>query len=208
MPEPEQPGAGAPTTEGADAPRFTQADVERLAAKEKSQGKRAGMRELAEEAGFDDVEAFKAWVTESKQREQEALSDQQRKEQEIAQREAAAAQREREAAKRLAEANRRAALVTLGATGDDLDDALALLGARVGDDVDEDTLASEAESLKERRPELFGGATGGEERRPVPDSRLRGAPRNPKPPTVKPGARGLSEAQRRFGDRAGVTTDA
>lgn len=201
MPE-QQTGAGAGTGDGGAEQRLlTQEDVERIASKEKAQGRRAGQRELLEEAGFADADEFRAFVEAARRREQEALTEQQRREQEVAQREAAAARREEEARQRLAEANRRAALVSLGATDENLEDALALLSARVSTDADEDALAAEAKALAERRPELF---TVTSTTPPTPDTRLRGVPRTPNPPTVTPGARGRSEAQRRFG----ITLDA
>ncbi|MFB7222460.1 hypothetical protein [Streptomyces sp. NPDC056227] len=137
---------------------FTQAEVESLAAKEKAQGQRAGARtaleEFAAEHGFSNVDDAKAFIAAARKAQDDALTEQQKRERELADREAKAEAREKAAEARERTANRRAVLVGLGATGDDLDDASALL--RVPDDADEATLQDAADKLKARRPELFG----------------------------------------------------
>jgi len=140
------------------AKEFSQEDLDRIAAKEKSQGERAGARkaleEFAAEHGFSNVDDAKAFIAAARKAEEAKKTEEQkrqeeldRREQELADREAAATARERSAA-------RRAVLVGLGATGDDLEDAAALL--RVADDADDQAVREGAEALKERRPELFG----------------------------------------------------
>nr|WSX25584.1 hypothetical protein OG690_37840 [Streptomyces tubercidicus] len=137
---------------------FTQDEVAALAAKEKSQGERAGARKALEEFaaanGFANADDAKAFIEAARQAKEAALSEEEkrkaaldRREQELAAKEAAAVARERIA-------NRRAVLVGLGATGEDLEDATALL--RVDDDADDTTISEAAARLKERRPELFG----------------------------------------------------
>ncbi|MGW2845341.1 hypothetical protein [Streptomyces sp. NPDC001274] len=161
------PAGGAPVP--ADPPKpapptqrtFTQAEVEALAAKEKAQGQRAGARtaleEFATEYGFNNVDDAKAFITAARKAQDDALTEQQKRERELADREAKAEAREKAAEARERAATRRSVLVGLGATGDDLEDAAALL--RVDDSADEQTVQEAAQALKGRRPELFGTKT-------------------------------------------------
>ncbi|TXS68947.1 hypothetical protein, partial [Streptomyces sp. sk2.1] len=136
----------------------TQAEVEALAAKEKAQGQRAGARtaleEFATEHGFSNVDDAKAFITAARKAQQDALSEDEKRRQQLEQRERELTAREAAATVRERDAHRRTVLVGLGATGDDLEDAAALL--RVDDSADESTVRGAAEKLKERRPELFG----------------------------------------------------
>lgn len=165
----DDPAAPAPAPTGgtpADPPKptapsgkvFTQAEVEALAAREKDQGKRAGARaaleDFAKEHGFTTVDDAKAFIEQARQAKQAQMTEVERREQ-------AAAELERQASEKIAQAEareraaaRRSVLVGLGATGDDLEDAAALL--RVEDDADETAVAEAATKLKARRPELFG----------------------------------------------------
>lgn len=133
---------------------FTQAEVEALAAKEKAQGKRSAAKEFAEKHGFSTIEDAETFIATARQAQEAQLTEQQKRERELADREAKAEAREKAAEARERAANRRAILVGLGATGDDLEDAAALL--RVPDDADDVTLQEAADKLKTRRPELFG----------------------------------------------------
>ncbi|MDK0524997.1 hypothetical protein [Streptomyces sp. ML-6] len=154
VPNPADPPKPAPPAQRT----FTQAEVEALAAKEKAQGQRAGARtaleEFAAEHGFNNVDDAKAFIAAARKAQQDALSEDEKRRQELEQRERELAAREAAATARERDANRRAVLVGLGATGDDLEDAAALL--RVDDSADESTVRDAAEKLKERRPELFG----------------------------------------------------
>ncbi|MFG3244215.1 hypothetical protein [Streptomyces sp. NPDC048157] len=154
------PAGGAPDPTDPPKPSppaqrtFTQAEVEALAAKEKAQGKRSAAKEFAEKHGFSSIEDAETFIAAARKAQDDALSEQEKRERELADREAKAEAREKAAEARERAANRRAVLVGLGATGDDLDDATALL--RVPDDADEATLQEAAVALKTRRPELFG----------------------------------------------------
>jgi hypothetical protein len=163
---------GAPATPPAAAPvdppkpgpppgpvkEFSQEDLDRIAAKEKSQGERAGARkaleEFAAEHGFSNVDDAKAFIAAARQAEEAKKTEDQKRQEELDRREQELATREASAIARERDAGRRAVLVGLGATGDDLEDAAALL--RVADDADEKVVREAAEKLKERRPELFG----------------------------------------------------
>lgn len=137
-------------------------------AKERRAGRHAALREIAEAAGITDFDldtfdasrfgqmfkeaqaARQAQLTEE-QRQAEALEQQAK---ELADREAKAQQLIADAQRRDRETRIRSALVRLGATGEDLDDAAALI--RVPDDADDAAIAEAADKLKERRSELFG----------------------------------------------------
>lgn len=157
-PDPAVPAAPKPGPPPQASATFTQEDLERIAAKEKSQGERAGARkaleEFAAELGFSNIDDAKSFVEAGRKAKQEALSEQERREQEVAEREKKAAELIARVEARERAAIRKDVLVRLGATGDDLEDAVALL--RVADDADEQTISEAADALKERRPELFG----------------------------------------------------
>ncbi|MEU7338701.1 hypothetical protein [Streptomyces sp. NPDC007074] len=198
------PPAGDPTP--ADPPKpgppartFTQAEVEALAAKEKAQGKRSAAKEFAEKHGFSSIEDAEAFIATARKAQEDALSEQEKREKALAEREAAADARERAALARERDASRRATLVGLGATGDDLDDAAALL--RVADDADAATVADAAAKLKERRPELFGVTPPADPAAttlpPAPGGAPAGGPPSRQAPGGRPGDRGREMARLR-----------
>ncbi|WP_330317946.1 hypothetical protein [Streptomyces platensis] len=172
----------------------TQDRLGKMLTKEKAQGERAAIKRLLSTLGFDTPKALTEFVTMQREAEQAALSEVERREQAAAERELQAARREEMAAERERAALRRAALVALGAEGDDLVDAERLLPVD-DEDADETQIQAAAEALRSRRPELFG-----EVRNPVPAAPA-GAPagRGPTRTTVaqKPGAAGLEMARRR-----------
>lgn len=184
--------------DGTHAGAVSQEDLSRLLAREKTQGGRAAVKKLLGELGFDNAEALSAFVTSQREAEAAALTEVERREQ-------AAAERERQAEQRLAEAEareraavRRALLAGLGASGEDLADAVALVDRALADqpDADEETVTAAAEQLKERRPELFG-----QQRETVPPPAPGGSPAGGPPPrggtTPKPGSAGLDMARQR-----------
>lgn len=205
--QPGNGGAGGGT--GSDDKVFTQADVERLAAREKDQGRRSATKEFATSLGFEKPEDLQAFIEAKRQADEAALTEQQRREREIQQREAAAAQREREAAATVLASKKALALTRAGATGDDLDDALALL--RIADDASDDDIKTAAEALKTRRPEMFGGGTQQQQRVTQPSGGIGGT--GPQGAAAggqrqAPGALGSAYADRRFGKRETATTTA
>lgn len=176
-------GTGAPMTQGA----FT-----KIMARENSKGRRAAFRELCESAGipFDpdsfDAAKFGELLKSAEATRQQNLSDEQRRKEDLDRREQelqarldAASQREAEATQRDRDTRIRQALVTLGATGADLDDAAALL--RVPDDADDAAITKAAEELKARRGEMFGGQAAPQPLPPAPSGAPAGgnAPRQP-----------------------------
>ncbi|MGW3401196.1 hypothetical protein [Streptomyces zhihengii] len=155
---------------------MTQARFSKIMAREHSKGRFNAFRELAEAAGvpFDgvlssaetfDPAAFVQVFKDAEKARKEALSEDQRKAEDLAAREkainerlAAAEAREKAAADRDRDSRVQAALVKLGATGDDLTDATLLLKARLADDADDQALEAAAAALKEQRAALFGTA--------------------------------------------------
>ncbi|MGS2592132.1 hypothetical protein [Streptomyces hebeiensis] len=166
---------------------MTQARFSKIMTRENAKGRNAAYRELAEAAGipFDpdsfDAGKFGQMFKDAEQARQAQLSEEQRRTEAAAEREKAAEAREAAAAEREAAAARRdrdslirAALVRLGATGDDLDDAAALL--RVADDADSTAITEAAEKLKERRPVLFGTPAAPPALPPAPGGAPAGGP--------------------------------
>ncbi|PBC72255.1 MULTISPECIES: hypothetical protein [unclassified Streptomyces] len=178
---------------------FTQDEVAALAAKEKSQGERAGARKALEDFaaanGFKNADDAKAFIEAARQAQQDALSEEEKRRAELERREQELATRESAAIARERNANRRAVLAGLGATGDDLDDAAALL--RVEDDADDTAVQEAAAKLKERRPELFGvrPAPAPSSLPPAPGGAPAGGPPARPASTGKPGDRGREMAR-------------
>ncbi|MFD5899157.1 hypothetical protein [Streptomyces sp. NPDC060366] len=205
--DPVGPPAGEPTQvdppkPGPPAARtFTQDELTALAAKEKAQGERAGARaaleKVAADLGFTNLDDAKAFIEEGRKVKEAQLSEQEKREQALADREAKAEAREKAAEARERDANRKAVLVGLGATGDDLEDAAALL--RVAEDADDTALAEAATALKARRPELFGSTAPADPAAtpPAPTGLPAGGMPRPGGNQPKPGERGLAMLKRR-----------
>ncbi|MFD9792119.1 hypothetical protein ACFWXK_14335 [Streptomyces sp. NPDC059070] len=181
---------------GASSSAVSQEDLARLLAREKTQGGRAAVKKLLGDLGFDNSEALTAFITAKRDADQAALTELERREAAAEEKLQTAAARETQAVSRERAAIRRAALAGLGAAGQDLDDAALLIDRALDDqpDADEAAVASAAEQLKQRRPELFGSR---ESAPPAPGGSPAGGPppRGGVPP--KPGAAGLEMARRR-----------
>lgn len=195
---PIHPVLGASPDDGSNSDEATvslsQKHLSTLMAREKDQGGRAAVRGLVDKLGFANASALEEFIASARKAEQERLSEAERREQALAEREQAAVARERAALAREREASRRAVLAGAGASGRDLDDAVALL--RIPDDADDSQLAEAVEGLKDRRPELFIQPA-----RSLPAA-PGGAPASvppPRPASVeqRPGAAGLEMARRR-----------
>ncbi|MFH9246673.1 hypothetical protein ACH4LK_14720 [Streptomyces lydicus] len=191
-------GSNKPEGEG-EAPggAISQEELSRLLAREKTQGGRAAVKKLLGELGFDNSEALTEFITAKRDADQAALTEIERREQAAEEKLRVAEAREAQATARERAAIRRAALAGLGATGDDLSDAILLIDRALDDqpDADEEAVAAAAEQLKERRPELFGQTSAATP--PAPGGSPAGGPpsRGGVPP--KPGAAGLEMARRR-----------
>ncbi|MGW6021219.1 hypothetical protein [Streptomyces sp. NPDC055099] len=173
---------------------LSQKHLSTLMAREKDQGGRAAVRSLIDKLGFSSASTLEEFITAVRKAEQEQLTETERREQALAEREQAALARENAAVAREREATRRTLLASAGATGCDLDDAVALL--RVADNADETAFGEAVQELKDRRPELFA--------QPAPPAPAApgGAPASVPPPRPgniesKPGAGGLEMARRR-----------
>jgi len=196
---------GQPMTQG----RFSQ-----IMTKQYEKSRNAAFREMAEAAGvpFDpatfDPATFGQLIKDAQAARQAQMTEEQRRadelatrEQQIQAREEAAKQRETDAARRDRDSKVRSALVRLGATGDDLDDAAALL--RVADDADDAAVTEAANKLKERRGELFGASAAPQTLPPAPAGAPAGgnAPRQP-----VAGKDALREAARKRAEDMGLRT--
>lgn len=201
---------------------MTQAAFSKIMARENAKGRRNILREIAEAAGvpFDenfDVAQFGKVFQEAEKARQERLTEEQRRQEELANRESALqAERTRleqeAAALKASQATlvREQALIRLGAmdvtddqgavTAPNLQDAMAMLerDLRQTPDADPAAVAAAADALKKRRPELFGSATTPQTLPPAPSGGPAGgnAPRQnvPGKDAVKEAARQRAEA--------------
>ncbi|WP_431991956.1 hypothetical protein [Streptomyces albogriseolus] len=203
--DPGTPPTGDPTTEdtGVTMVSIPQDELSRRFAREKDQGRRAGVRDLLGQLGFESSKALTEYVQHQRQAEQqqkdaerERLSEVERREQAAAERERQAHEREAAATAREQDAARRAALVGLGATGTELEDAVVLLAREVEPDADEAALTRAAEELKQRRPELF-GTTAPQTPASPPSGSPAGVPARSGGTPMRPGQLGLDIARRR-----------
>ncbi|MFF3378168.1 hypothetical protein ACFYXF_35095 [Streptomyces sp. NPDC002680] len=188
-----------PNTDPAEPPAQMpdQETLNRLLAREKQQGERAAIRKLVDQLGFAKTDDLTTFVQQQRDAQAAQLSEIERREQAAEEKLKSAETREAQALAREHAAIRRAALGGLGATGDDLDDAVLLIDRALHDqpDADEQAVAAAAEQLKQRRPELFGQAR--EAVPPAPGGSPAGGPpkRGGIPP--RPGSAGLEMARRR-----------
>lgn len=209
VPAPQAPGSETVLLDHGTGEPMTQAAFTKIMARENAKGRRATLREIAEAAGvpFDpenfDVSQFGQAFKAAETARQERLTEEQKRQEELTNkekaleaREAAAVEREAEAARRDRASRIRQTLVTLGATGTDLEDAAALL--RVADHDDDAAIQKAAEELKGRRAEMFGGTTAAQTLPPAPSGAPAGgnAPRQPVAgkDAVKDAARKRAEA--------------
>lgn len=200
-------GGGAGSPAGQQEKTFTQDELNRVAAREKDQGKRVGLSEFATNLGFTKPDEVEAFIKAARDKEQQGLTEAEKKISEATAKETALAAREAAIAAKEAEVARKGVLIGLGASGVDLEDAIALL--RVADDATDDDVKAAAEALKTRRPELFGaaGATAQDSGTQAPAPAPAGRPAGTQAPqgrqgAQKAGALGAAYAERRFGKKA------
>lgn len=217
--EPATPPASPPKPgpPPASAATFTQEDLERIAAKEKSQGERAGARkaleEFAAEHGFSNVDDAKAFIEAARKAQEDALTEQEKAKKKLeADQQAIATERQTIAAERRT-LRREQALSRLGAvdatddqgnTIPNLQDALAMLDRDLAatPDADEQAVADAAARLKARRPELFGTTPPPQGQQspqmpPAPGGAPAGGPPPRQAPAGRPGDRGREMARLR-----------
>jgi F0F1-type ATP synthase epsilon subunit len=210
-PAPQPPKPAPPVTPTVS---MTQDELNALAAKEKDQGKRAGARQaledFAKEHGFSNVDDAKAFIATARQAQQEALSEQERAQQQLEADRKRIEQQQAEIASTRRAMQREQALTRLGAldvlddqgqvAAPNLQDALAILERELRDtpDAEPADVAAAAARVKQRHPALFGQA-------PAPQSSLLppapgGAPATGQRPggaTHKPGDQGREMLRRR-----------
>lgn len=132
---------------------LSQDEVQRIAAKEKREGKRSGQRELLEALGFDSLDDAKAAVERAREADDAARDEQTR-----AREEAAEAKRKADAATQTASMARHEVavikgLLKAGSDPETVDDLVPMVKAEVGADADE--IQDAISSLKEKFPALF-----------------------------------------------------
>jgi hypothetical protein len=159
-----QGGAGGgtdPSKGGTEDKTFTQADLNRIATREKAEGKAAAEKAIAESLGVS-IEDAKAIIAASKEAEDKKKSEAD-KDREAAAKERTEAEKVRkDAAKELHEARVRTAFAAAGFTGDD--DALkrVLPMVTVAEGASSEDIAADVKELKKTlNPDLFGAKKGG-----------------------------------------------
>lgn len=196
---PDGGGGGTPPTPGTVGPgkTFTQEDIDRIAAREKGQGERAGSKTVLEAMGFTTAEEAKKFVDEQRAAQAAALTEQQKKDADLAAREAAANAAQATAAQAILDSRKTTALAVAGVAGANLPDAMLLL--QIPADADDAAVTAAIDGLKTRRPELFAAVVPPKTKPPLPN----GTPGTTPPPNGSgggqtPGEKGKAEAARRF----------
>ena len=169
------PGSGGEG--GGETRTFTQEDVNRIATREKNQGRQAATQELAEELGVSLDEA-KSIIQEARKKEESEKSEAQ-KAKDAADREKQEAETAKaEAARERYEARVERALLRAGIDGDD-ESKLSRLSRMITVEVDasQEDINADVDQIKTDFPELFGAKEeGGGGRKPPPSSDPGGTP--------------------------------
>lgn len=193
-PTPPPTPAPAPTPPPA-AQGLSQEEVSRIAAREKEEGRKAALAQVAADLGVD-LETAKTVIAEAKKRSDSEKSEAQR-EREAASAEKQAAEREKaEAAKERHEARLDRAFVAAGLTDETkISRYSKLLDVAVG--ASPEDIKKAVDALKKDEPTLFGGATppAPGNRPPAPGGDPQG---NPPPPKQNEDAfqRGIERAKK------------
>jgi hypothetical protein len=162
---------------------FTQRDLDRIAAKEKREGRKAASRELMDKFGFDSLEDAERFFEEAKSRDTKADDDAEKRLRKAEERERKAEDRYKLATRKGNEADVLASLI-----GEGMPKAKAARAVRMVDldlateDLTADEIDEAVFALKEEMPELFGEQPKAEDEkewRPIgsPDSTARGGQR-------------------------------
>lgn len=159
-----QGGAGGgtePNKGGAEDKTFTQADLNRIGAKEKAEGKAAAERAIAESLGVS-IEDAKVIIAKSKEAEDQKKSEADKDREAAAKERAEAEKTRKDVARELHEARVRTAFAAAGFTGDE--DALkrAMKAVTVDEGASADDITADVKELKKTlNPELFGSKKAG-----------------------------------------------
>lgn len=165
---------------------YTQAELNALIGREKSQSQRSALARFAAELGYEKPDELAAIVKRHREEEDARLSEAEKARAE-AERERQAAVKDRADAKRELFETRAAKLLTKADAADVEVATAALLGSAFGltPDSDEKELQAAVEKLKQRTPGLFGapnpGSPVGDPGTPAPGARPGGAGEKPVP---------------------------
>lgn len=150
-------GTGTGTT--GEEPKFTQADLNRLLAREKSDGKRVAQAEFLQALGVTDLDEAKSVLQAAKDAEQQQLTEAQRAKREADAEKNKATQAQAEAATLRQAAMVERALIRAGIGIDDKDgdEQLELVSRMVvvEPDADQDAVNAAVADLKKKMPQLF-----------------------------------------------------
>ena len=169
----EDGGEGNPTggsaADGEDSGKvFSQEDLNRIAAREKAQGRAAAEKQLAEDLGVP-LEEAKAIITAHREREDAQKTEHQKAMEDVVERQRKADEAAATASRTTHQATVERLLVRAGANPDLLDRAARSMVLEVG--ADEATVTAEIDKLKDEVPSFFGGG-----RTPPPSSSPGGSP--------------------------------
>lgn len=213
-PAPQPPAAPQYVLDRETGEPLTQDQFTRIMTRESAKGRNKALRPLFESVGLDfdhanpDTEKLAQLLKDAETTRQAQLSDDQRRgeefdrrQQELAAREEQIKAKEAEAARRDRDTRIRSTLVSLGATGDDLDDAARLLA--VPDDATDEQILEAATQLKERRSVLFGGPAAPQT---LPAAPSGGPAAGNLPQQPNPGKNALQDAARQRAIDMGLRT--
>lgn len=171
---------------------FTMEELTQKINEARGQAVREGKKSAIEGLGFESVDDLKAFIEESKAAKEAALSEAEKREQALQEREALLTKREAETAAAALDLVKKNALASLGASGDNLQDAARLLDITA--DMDADAVTEAAKQIQGRHPEMFTTV------KPAPEVPAVNPPARPNMGN-KPGDYGAQMAERLFGKK-------
>lgn len=170
---------------------FTKDEMTQRINEARAQAAREGKKAVLESLGFENTDALKTFIDDARVAREAAESETEKRERELAEREAMLVKREAETAAKTLELVKKNALASLGATGDNLEDAARLLDITA--EMSSEEVAQAAKTIQDRHPGMFGT-------KPQPDIPAVNPPARPNLNT-KPGDYGAQMAQRYFGKK-------
>lgn len=172
------PTPPTPPVEQQTEKMLPQSEVNRIAAKEKDEGKAAALKDVQEALGVD-LETAKTLIADAKKRADAELSDSQRATKDAEDARKAADTEKAEAVKERHEARVDRAFVAAGLTDEaKISRYSRLLDVEVGSKPED--IKKAVDKLKEEEPALFGASTTTPKRPPAPGSDPKGGPPKPK----------------------------
>lgn len=180
--------------------RFTQDDMTRVGAREKDQGRKAGVREVLDTLGFSSLEEAKQFAADLKTAGDAQLSEAQRLQRQAEETQRKAEQARSEAAEETHNLRVERALAKAKALEGKEEKLSRLVECEVGSSVED--IASAVEDLKKDFPELFAAEGGGENE----EENKNGAPGSSSgttpPPNSDPGRPPGTQQKGKASDRA------